>query len=214
MVSQETGAKGADALASAMGSGPKTVAILTGRAGAEDLESRVDGFLDQLSDEYPAVSVVETIHCEETADSCGSAVEDEIIDRYPDLDGLFVVGAWGLASACTCSESGMACQCDDSQMPKWKTAAKGKLKTVAYDTLPFELELVDQGYLSVLLGQKYFGWGYDTVALMYDHLTTGRDIDAFIDSGFDVVCPENSAEMMDKWLARDFSAALKTDCEL
>jgi len=108
----------------------------------------------------------------------------------------------------------MACQCDDSQMPKWQTAAKDKLKTVAYDTLPFELELVDQGYLSVLLGQKYFGWGYDTVALMYDHLTTGRDIDAFIDSGFDVVCPENSAEMMDKWLARDFSAALKTDCEL
>src|SRR6186713_8215 len=49
MVSRDTGAKGADALASAMGSGPKTVAILTGRAGAENLESRADAFRDRLS---------------------------------------------------------------------------------------------------------------------------------------------------------------------
>jgi len=214
MVSRDSGAKGADALASAMGSGAKTVAILTGRAGAENLENRVAGFLDRLAAEYPDISVIDTIHCSETAESCGHAVENDIVDRYPDLDGLFVVGLWGLQAGCTCSESGMTCQCDDSQMPKWKAAAKGKLKTVAYDKLPLELELVNQGYVSVLLGQKYFGWGHDTVALMVDHLTTGRNVDEFIDSGFDVVCAENSEEMIDKWQARDFSSALAVDCEL
>lgn len=214
MVSRDTGAKAADALASAMGEGAKKVAILTGRAGAENLESRVDGFLDQLAAEYPDVSVVETVHCEETAESCGTAVEDTIIERHADLDGLFVVGLWGLEAACTCSDSGMACHCDDSQMPKWKTAAKGKLKTVAYDTLPFELELVSQGYVSALLGQKYFGWGQETVALMVDHVTTGREVDDFIDSGFDLVCAENSSEMMGKWQARDFSSALTAECDL
>lgn len=214
VVSRDTGAKGADALSSAMGPGPKTVAILTGRAGAENLETRVEGFLDRLASDYPDVSVVTTVHCEETAESCGAAAEDEIVDQYPDLDGLFVVGAWGLQAACTCSDSGMTCRCDDDQMPKWKAAAKGKLKTVAYDTLPFELELVNQGYVSILLGQKYFGWGQETVALMVDHLTAGRDIDDFIDSGFDVICAENSAEMMDKWQARDFSSALQVECEL
>jgi len=214
MVSQDTGAKGADALASAMGSGPKTVGILTGRAGAENLENRVAGFRDRLAAEYPDVSVVVTANCDETAADCGPAVEDAIIDQYPELDGLFVVGLWGLQAACTCSDTGMTCQCEDSQMPKWKAAAKGKLKTVAYDTLPFELELVNQGYINVLLGQKYFGWGHETVALMVDHLTTGHDVDTFIDSGFDVVCAENSAEMMDKWLAHDFSSALEVECEL
>jgi ribose transport system substrate-binding protein len=99
-------------------------------------------------------------------------------------------------------------------MPKWKAAAKGKLKTVAYDTLPFELQLVDQGYVSTLLGQKYFGWGQETVTLMYDHLKNGTEIEPFIDSGFDLVCAANSKEMMDKWRARDFSSALAVECEL
>ena len=214
MVSEDTGAKGADALASHMGPGAKKVAILTGRAGAENLESRVEGFLGRLAAEYPDVSVVKTVHCLETADSCGTAVEDEIIAENPDLDGLFVVGLWGLQAACACSDTGMTCLCDDSQMPKWKAAAKGKLKTVAYDTLPFELQLVDQGYVSTLLGQKYFGWGQETVTLMYDHLKNGTEIESFIDSGFDLVCAANSKEMMDKWRARDFSSALAVQCKL
>jgi ribose transport system substrate-binding protein len=214
MQSEDTGAKGADLLASAMGGGPKTVAILTGRAGADNLERRLAGFLHRLSSTYPGITVATTVHCMETAESCGPAVEDEIIAPYPELDGLFVVGLWGLLSACTCSETGMSCLCTDDQMPQWKAAAKGKLKTVAYDSMPFELQLMEQGYLSALLGQKYFGWGYDTVGLMVDHLTQGRQVDAFIDSGFDVVCPNNMADMGAKWTAADFTSPLSPDCDL
>lgn len=213
MQSEATGAKGADLLASAMGGGAKTIAILTGRAGADNLERRVAGFMDRLSTTYPEIAVATSIHCMESAESCGPAVEDEIIAQYPELDGLFVVGLWGLLAACTCSETGMTCSCDDSQMPKWKAAAKGKLKTVAYDSMPFELILMDQSYLSALLGQKYFGWGYDTVPLMYRHLTEGLQIDEFIDSGFDVVCPNNAADMSAKWKAADFSTPLSPECD-
>jgi ribose transport system substrate-binding protein len=148
----------------------------------------------------------------ETAETCGTAVEDEIISAYPELDGLLVVGLWGLLGACSCSESGTSCLCEDNQMPKWKAAAKGKLKTVAYDSLPFEITLMEQGYVSALLGQKYFGWGYDTVSLMYEHLTEDREVSAFIDSGFDVVCPNNSAEMTAKWEAADFRTPLAPEC--
>lgn len=214
MQSEATGARGADLLAKAIGTGPKSVAILTGRAGADNLERRVAGFTSRLSSTYPEITVVATINCMETAESCGPAVEDQIISQYPDLDGLFVVGLWGLLGACSCSESGMSCSCDDSQMPKWKAAAKLKLKTVSFDSLPFQLILMEQGYLSALIGQKYFGWGYDTVNLMYEHLTAGKAVDTFIDSGFDVVCPNNAADMNAKWQASDFRAPLSPDCSL
>ncbi len=212
MSSEETGAKGADLLAAAMGQGTKTIAILTGRAGADNLERRVQGFRDRLSAVYPDISVVTTVNCMETAETCGAAVEDEIISGFPELDGLFVVGLWGLLAACSCSDSGMSCLCDDTQMPKWKAAAKGKLKTVAYDSLPFEVKLLEQGHLSALIGQKYFGWGYDTVTLMYEHLTEAREVSPFIDSGFDVVCPNNAANMSAKWEAADFREPLEPEC--
>jgi len=85
---------------------------------------------------------------------------------------------------------------------------------VAYDSLPFEVTLMNQGYLSALIGQKYFGWGYETVSLMYDHLTKGTAASAFIDSGFDVVCPNNAANMLTKWQAADFRTPLTPDCNL
>jgi ribose transport system substrate-binding protein len=212
MQSEASGARGADLMVSAMGAGAKSIAILTGRAGADNLERRVAGFTNRLSAAYPDVTVVTTVHCMETAETCGTAVEDEIISAYPELDGLLVVGLWGLLGACSCSESGTSCLCEDNQMPKWKAAAKGKLKTVAYDSLPFEITLMEQGYVSALLGQKYFGWGYDTVSLMYEHLTEDREVSAFIDSGFDVVCPNNSAEMTAKWEAADFRTPLAPEC--
>jgi ribose transport system substrate-binding protein len=214
MQSEETGAKGADLLASAMGPGAKAVAILTGRAGADNLDRRVAGFTNRLSTTYPQIGVTTIIHCVETAEACGAAVEDEIIAHHPDLDGLFVVGLWGLQDACLTSETGMTAICEDSRMPKWKAAAKGKLKTVAYDTLPSAIELMNQGYVSALLGQRYFGWGYDTVTLMVEHLTASRVVSPFIDSGFDVVCPSNAAEMSAKWVARDFRAPLTQSCGL
>jgi ribose transport system substrate-binding protein len=211
---EATGAKSADLLASAMGSGEKTIAILTGRAGADNLERRLVGFMDRLASKYPEISVATTIHCLETAESCGPAVENEIIAEYPELDGFFVAGLWGLASACTCSDTGLSCVCNDNQMPRWKAAAKGKLKTVAYDSLPFQIMLMKQGYVSALLGQKYFGWGYDTVSLMHQQLTSGDVTGGFIDSGFDVVCPNNAEQMSANWNAADFSQPLKPECDL
>lgn len=214
MQSEETGAKGADLLVSAMGSGSKLVAILNGRAGADNLERRINGFKDQLSSEYPDVEVVMTGNCEETAESCGQLLEDDIIDAHPEIDGLFIVGLWGIQAGCTCDDSAMNCKCKDSQLPKWKAASKAGLKTVAYDTLPFQLELMKQGYVSALIGQKYFGWGFDTVSIMFDHLTVGRKVDKFIDSRFDIVCPNNVDDMSSKWQASDFRRPLKPECNL
>lgn len=214
MVSEDSGAKGADLLGTVLGSGAKKIAVLTGRAGADNLERRVKGFTERLADKFPDVEIVTTVHCAETGESCGPAIEDEIITAHPEIDGLFVVGLWGLQAACTCDAMGLECTCNDDQMPKWKEASKAGLLTVSYDTLPFQLELMNQGYISALLGQKCFGWGYDTVSKMFDHIVAGVDVDAFMDSGFDVVCPNNVTDMSDKWRAKDFRKEVAPACDI
>jgi ribose transport system substrate-binding protein len=211
---EDAGSKAADLLVSVMGKGLKRVGILTGREGADNLKRRVDGFNTRLAAKYSDVQVVVTRSCMETGESCRMAIEDEILTEYPDLDGLFITGLWGVQAACTCDTAGRSCTCDESQMPKWKAAAKGKLKTVSFDTLPFELTLMKQGYLSALISQKYFDWGYDTVTLMFGHLTQGRVVSDFVDSGFDVVCLNNVDDMSSKWKANDFSAPVTPDCDI
>ena len=207
MNSQVTGSAAADLANAAMGTGNKTMVIVTGQP-SENLDNRVLGFTNQLAAAYPNITVLETARCNEDS-TCGAVVETEVT-KYPDLDGILLVGLWDLLAAC--SPDGTSCT--DDLMPNWKAAAKGKLKTVAYDSLPFELTLMQQGYISALIGQKYFGWGYDTSALLFDMITEGRSVSGFIDSGYDVVCPNNVTEMSAKWQASDFRQPLTPACSL
>lgn len=184
-----TGSTAADLLANAMSplgeDGPKRVAILNGdqnvetlQAQSENLQDREDGFTAQLRAQHPNVEVVDTYYCNETAEDCGRVIEEQIMTGNPDLDGLFVTGLWGLQSACTCDERGLHCRCDDEALlPRWKAAADaatGKLKTVSYDTLPFELELMKRGYVSALISQEYRDWGKESVTRMFHYLTQGQ----------------------------------------
>jgi ribose transport system substrate-binding protein len=210
---EKAGATAAELLAKVMGEGPRTVAILTGREGADNLENRVKGFKDALQRIRPEVEVVgendeKVYRCEETAESCRAAIEDNgLLDRHANLDGLFITGLWGVQAACACDTAGENCsRCGDKTlMPKWKAAADEGLKTVSFDTLPFQLMLVQEGYLSALISQKYFGWGYETVNLMFSQLTDKKFVvPDFVDSGFDVICRSNWKEMLAKWQEKDF----------
>jgi ribose transport system substrate-binding protein len=207
MNSQVTGATGADLLAGVLGSGPQTVAIVTGQP-SENLDARVAGFTARLTSTYPNLTVVTTARCNEDA-TCGAVVEG-VVQQYPTLNGLFLVGLWDLLAACSADGS----TCTDNLMPNWKAAGKAGLKTVAYDTLPFELTLMQQGYISALLGQKYFGWGYTTSSLVFDMITAKRQVSGFIDSGFDIVCPNNVSAMSAKWMASDFTQPLAPVCDV
>ena len=107
-----------------------------------------------------------------------------------------------------CDDSATQCTCEDTQLPKWKEAAKGKLKTVAYDTLPFELDLLKAGKVHGLVGQKYWGWGYDTVTMLRDRIIDKKQFEAFTDSGIDLVCANNVAQMSALWASNNFTQPL------
>ena len=169
------------------------VALLTGVPGAFNLEERIRGFKDGV--EGTDIEVVTTVACDDDINK-GVQVVEETMQAYPDLDGWFFVGLWPLFA-------------ERGSMPLWEAAAQsGELKTVAFDTLPIELEYLQDGYLYGLVGQKYWGWGYDTTQMIYDNIVEGTTYDSFTNSGMDIVGPNNVDVMAEAWATNDFTIPL------
>ncbi|NOZ29015.1 MAG: substrate-binding domain-containing protein [Chloroflexi bacterium] len=168
------------------------VAILTGVPGAFNLEERIRGFKDGL--EGSNLEIVTTVACNDDI-NLGVQVVEETMQAYPDLAGWFFVGLWPLFA-------------ERGSMPLWEEAAKAGMKTVAFDTLPVELEYVKEGLIYGLIGQKYWGWGYDTVQMIYDYIVNGKQFEPFTNSGMDIVTAKNVDAMIEAWETMDFTKPL------
>jgi ribose transport system substrate-binding protein len=170
------------------------VALLTGVPGAFNLEERIRGFKDGVA-AYPGIEIAATVYCNDDI-NLGVQVVEETMQANPDLSGWFFVGLWPLFA-------------ERGSMPLWEAAEKsGKLTTISFDTLPVELDFMKDGYVQGLVGQKYFGWGYDTVQMIYDYIVKGTRYESWTDSGMDLVTKCNVKEMADMWAASDFTKTL------
>jgi ribose transport system substrate-binding protein len=189
----EGGKAAAELLVKFMGEEGK-VALLTGVPGAFNLEERIRGFQDGVAD-YPGIEIVSTVYCNDDI-NLGVQVVEETMQAHPDLNGWFFVGLWPLFA-------------ERGSMPLWEDAALNQgLVTIAFDTLPVELEFLQDGYLSGLVGQKYWGWGYDTVQMIYDYIVNGTRYDDWTDSGMDIVTKCNVDVMAEAWATSDFTTPL------
>ena len=187
------GKAAADLLVRSMGKSGK-IALLTGVPGAFNLEERIRGFKDVLK-AYPDIKIVKTVACSDDI-NLGVQVVEETMQAFPDLDGWFFVGLWPLFAT-------------KGSMPLWEKASlSGKCKTVSFDTLPVELDFMREGYLVGLVGQKYWGWGYDTVQMIYDKIVNGKSYESFTNSGMDIVTPKNVGAMKAMWDKKDFTQSL------
>ena len=96
-----------------------------------------------------------------TTPSSGQQLMEDQLTATPDLGGFFLIGGWPLFA-------------DTAGMTQFLAAtAAGTLKCVAWDTLSMQLPLLENGTVQGLIGQKYFGWGYDGIGIMYDHVVHG-----------------------------------------
>jgi len=173
------------------------VALLTGVPGAFNLEERIRGFTDYVAD-YPGIEIVTTVACNDDI-NLGVQVVEETMQAYPDLDGWFFVGLWPLFA-------------ERGSMPLWEEATLAGMINVVFDTLPLELEYVQDGYISGLVGQKYWGWGYDTVQMIYDKIVNGAEYESFTNSGMDLVDTCNVDVMAEMWAQQDFTIELPPLC--
>jgi ribose transport system substrate-binding protein len=188
----EGGKAAAELLKMALPEGGK-IALLTGVPGAANLEARMTGFKEAI--QGTGLEIVTTVACNDDI-STGVTVVEETMQTHPDLNGWFFVGLWPLLA-------------NQGSMPQWEAAGKaGTLKTVSFDTLDVELEFVKSGLVYGLVGQKYAGWGSDTVQMIYDKLVNGKTYDSFTNSGMDIVTLKNVDAMVEAWKTNDFTKPL------
>jgi ribose transport system substrate-binding protein len=102
--------------------------------------------------------------------------------RYPDLGAWVSVGGWPVFTR-------NALQAVDP----------AKTKVISFDTVESALDLLREGKVQVLLGQKYFGWGSESVRLLYDIINGRPPADPIVDSGVDIVTRENVEEYAEQW---------------
>jgi ribose transport system substrate-binding protein len=189
----EAGEAAAGLLVEAMGTRGK-VAVLTGVPGAFNLEERILGFREGIA-AYPDIEIITTVATNDDINMGVQALE-ETMQAHPDLDGWFFAGMWPLFA-------------ERGSMPLWEDAALNRdMKTVAFDALLVECELLRDGYLSGLIDQKNWGWGYDTIQIVYDHVILGVQFQPFTNSGFNIITHKNVDAMIRAWETNDFGQPL------
>jgi ribose transport system substrate-binding protein len=189
----KAGHAGADLLIKAIG-GMGNVAVLTGVPGALNLEERIRGFREEV-DGHPNIHVIATVVTNDDINLGVQAVEDTM-QANPDIKGWYFAGMWPLFA-------------DRGSMPIWENASLHKgMKTVAFDALPVELELLRDGYLSALIDQKNWFWGYQTIQIVYDHVINGKSFPDFVDLGYNIITKNNVDALIQAWNTNDFTQPL------
>jgi ribose transport system substrate-binding protein len=159
--------------------GKGTVAIITS-VGATNLQRRLDGMKEELA-KAPGIQIVETFDIHE--DSVRTV---ELIaagtKRYPDLSAWLSTGGWPVFTR-------------NATAP----VDPARTKFISFDTIQPALDLLREGRVTVLLGQKYFGWGSEPVRILYDIKHGKMPATPIIDSGVDVVTRENLDDYIKTW---------------
>jgi ribose transport system substrate-binding protein len=174
---------GVDDLASGRIMGEQAIKLLNGKGkvaiitsvGATNLQRRLDGVKEALA-RAPGIEIVETFDIKEdvvrTAEIMSTGTR-----RYPDLGAWLSVGGWPVFTR------NATASVDPS-----------KTKVISFDTIQPALDLLREGKVTVLLGQKYFGWGSEPVQILYDYKHGKKPTTPIIDSGVDVVTKDNVDE--------------------
>lgn len=225
------GAEAAQLLAAQIGDEGE-VAVLTSDDTAANIVNRAAGFEEEIA-LHPAVRVVATVKCRRTATVDGVSIPgpdcsgdmDAVIAAHPDLRGWFFAAYWGrfmvgtgepVRSPITGQVTGKRqVDIEGATAQAWRSRAlSGAYRTVAIDAVRDALDFARVGavasapdgqYLQAMIGQKYWGWGYDTIGILHDLVTGQATYDSFTPSGADVVCANNVEAQKAAWAALDFT---------
>jgi ribose transport system substrate-binding protein len=166
--------------------------ILSGSSAAQNLNRRIDGVKSVLS---KSLKIKGYSYCDDDIPKSVTEVEN-VMRANPDLIGYIMVGAWPLFTS-------------EGATPTLKARAKAGLQVVAFDYLAQELPFLAHGTVKVLVGQDYWGWGYQSVQIMYE-LLKGHHYPAFVPQAIPVVTTANLAKYQRIWAtAKDAASAAK-----
>jgi len=160
--------------------GKGKVAIITS-VGATNLERRLAGVHEVLA-KHKGMEIVEVYDIKEDPVRCAEIIASGT-NRYPDLGAWISVGGWPVFT-----RNALA-------------AVPPTTKVISFDTIPPAPDLLKAGKVQVLLGQKYFGWGGESVRILSDIKSGRPPASPIVDSGVDVVTAANVDDYVKQWKA-------------
>ncbi len=165
-----------------------SVILVSGGPGATNLNARLKGATDYLK-KYPGISTLGPFfHNDDLVQA--QQLTNNLLISHPDAGAILMVAGvpfFGKMSA----------------LPQ-VIKNKGKVKIITTDILAPELPFVKDGYVQALVGQDYWGWGYQSVSIVYNLLTNKNcHYPELVPQAMPVVTAQN----VDEWIARWKEAA-------
>ena len=177
------GAKVMEELAAQL-DGNGVVAVLSGNPNSANLSARVDGVREEAA-RHEGIEIRDVFYAPETAADMAAKMQ-QVQTSNPDITGWALVGGWPLYT-------------DNALDGIYENA-----KVVSMDPLPLPLDYVKAGQVQVLVGQPYYGWGYESVMLLFDKVHNGKDpADVMNYAEFDIVNSDNVDEYAENWKVWD-----------
>ena len=149
------------------------VAVISHVKETATARQREEGFLKYI-EKYPGIKIVAKEYAF-TSSKLAEKITADIISKNKDLDavvGLNAVSATGAARAV--SKLGMA----------------GKIKVIAFDSDPEEIEFIEDGVIQATIVQNPFSMGYLGVKYAVD-IIHGKSVPKVVDTGLKVIDKEN-----------------------
>jgi ribose transport system substrate-binding protein len=141
--------------------GQGQVAILAGSPNAPNLRARAEG-VRKAALRYKKIEVVESVNHIETPQEAALAVL-RVDAARPKLAGWAMVGGWPMFRSSQSANLVAELQ-------------ERKLKVVAVDALPDQLNYVERGLVSVLWAQPTYDWGKVGVETIVDKVLLGKSV--------------------------------------
>jgi ribose transport system substrate-binding protein len=156
------------------GQGAQRIAILTGLLGSQNLADRDRGFTDALEDAGVDFEIVKTVAGDDDVPKSVDAVEATLRGDQG-INGFFFDGPWPFLV-------------ESSNLPTLVSRAEsGDLTVVAFDTIQPEMDAVRNGLAYALVGQKYYGWGYQGIQVLDQIVRHDAVFGDLTATGFDIV---------------------------
>jgi len=164
----EAGVKAGIAFAHSVKSGK--YAVITGTLGADNLNQRIAGF-ESVLNTFPEGTYTEVkgspFPSEDDIQQANDYLED-ILTSHPDIAGIFMSGGWALFGK-SAYEQALGDRMEDVK--------SGKLPIISFDVLPAELELLEEGKVSALVGQRPYDMGYKSIQLLHQVVVEGKELE-------------------------------------
>lgn len=134
------------------------VAVLGGSQSAPNIQKRVEG-IRKAAENFGNIKIVgEFYHAENAEDAVAEFLR--VNEMYPNLKGWAMAGGWPFFNETLLNK-----------------IDPGKIKIVAVDALPVQLPYIENGSVSVLLGQPTFRWGKVCVEKIVDKLHHEEEVE-------------------------------------